>query len=232
MSYSQWANFVYYRLGDIAMYGSINYQALQPNINEVPTGLAPNWQVLPAPVGAGVSSLETLTGALTLSSSTASFNPSGNNIDVVITYPAQVPPQYSVYIEDIPNSFTGPLAPPAVVQVLAAPYTWNVDSDAIITLFYNAEATMATTGGNDLLIFNYTVSNSSGVLSSSIADARVYVDTQNKPTGVSLALPSKPFNLAGAPDTMTITISAFSAITGDTYTINSESVGATITRIV
>jgi hypothetical protein len=40
--------------------------------------------------GAGVSSLETLTGEITLSSSTATFTPSGQNIDVVITYP--VPP--------------------------------------------------------------------------------------------------------------------------------------------
>jgi hypothetical protein len=49
MSYSQWADFVYYNVGDIAIYQTIAYEALQANINAVPTGLAPNWQVLPAP---------------------------------------------------------------------------------------------------------------------------------------------------------------------------------------
>jgi len=93
MSYSQWADFVYYRLGDIAMYGSITYQALQPNINVVPTGLAPDWQVLPAPAGAGVSSLETLTGAITLSCSSGTYTTAGNDIALAINFPVPPPLQ-------------------------------------------------------------------------------------------------------------------------------------------
>jgi hypothetical protein len=88
MSYSQWANFVYYKLGDIANFGSITYQALQPNINVVPTGLAPNWQVLPAPAGAGVSSLSTLTGAITQSCSSGTYTTAGNDIALTLAFPA------------------------------------------------------------------------------------------------------------------------------------------------
>lgn len=87
MSYSQWADFVYYKLGDIATFGSITYQALQPNINVVPTGLAPDWQVLPSG-GAGVSSLETLTGAITLSCSSGTYTTAGNDIALSIAFPA------------------------------------------------------------------------------------------------------------------------------------------------
>lgn len=47
MSYSQWADFVYYNVGDIANYGSVAYQALLSNRNVLPTTLAPNWQVFP-----------------------------------------------------------------------------------------------------------------------------------------------------------------------------------------
>lgn len=87
MSYSQWSNFVYYRLGDIAMLGSITYQALQANINVSPSLLAPNWQVLPAPAGAGVSSLSTLTGAITQSCSTGTYTTAGNDIQLAIAFP-------------------------------------------------------------------------------------------------------------------------------------------------
>ena len=88
MSYSQWSNFVYYKLGDIAMLGSTIYQALQANINEIPSGLAPNWQVLPAPAGAGVSSLSTLTGAITQSCSGGTYTTAGNDIALTIAFPA------------------------------------------------------------------------------------------------------------------------------------------------
>jgi len=92
MSYSEWADFVYYDIGGIASYNGIVYQALLANRNIVPTTLAPNWQVLPSGGGAGVSSLETLTGAITLSSPTATFTTSGNDIALTITYPtAPVP---------------------------------------------------------------------------------------------------------------------------------------------
>ena len=94
MSYSQWANFVYYKTGDIATYGSINYQALLANVNVVPTGLAPNWQVLPAPSGAGVSSLSTLTGAITQSCSSGTYTTAGNDIALTIAFP--VPPLTSI----------------------------------------------------------------------------------------------------------------------------------------
>lgn len=65
MSYSEWADFVYYDVGNIASYNGIVYQALLANRNVVPTGLAPNWQLLPSGV-AGVSSLSALTGAITI----------------------------------------------------------------------------------------------------------------------------------------------------------------------
>jgi len=91
MSYSEWADFVYYDIGGIASYNGIVYQALQANRNVVPTTLAPNWQVLPSGGGAGVSSLETLTGAITLSSPTATFTTAGNDIALTITYPTAVP---------------------------------------------------------------------------------------------------------------------------------------------
>jgi len=104
MSYSQWADFVYYRLGDIAMYGSINYQALQPNINEVPTGLAPNWQVLPAPVGAGVSSLSTLTGAITQSCSSGTYATVGNDIALTIAFPVPPPAPTTSYASFFSNT--------------------------------------------------------------------------------------------------------------------------------
>ena len=70
------------------MLGATTYQALQPNINVAPTGLAPDWQVLPAPAGAGVSSLETLTGALTLSCSSGTYTTAGNDIALAIAFPA------------------------------------------------------------------------------------------------------------------------------------------------
>ena len=85
MSYATWANFVYYNTGNIVSYQTINYSALQANVNEVPTGLAPNWQVLPSPSGAGVSSLVAGTGALTMSlvnGGTVSLN--GNDIELDI----------------------------------------------------------------------------------------------------------------------------------------------------
>lgn len=94
MSYSEWANFVYYKTGDIATYNTTAYQALQANVNVVPTTLAPNWQVLPAPAGAGVSSLSTLTGAITQSCSTGTYTTAGNDIQLAIAFPA--PPISSV----------------------------------------------------------------------------------------------------------------------------------------
>ena len=53
MSYSTWADFVYYKTNDVAEYNSIAYQALQPNKNVVPTGLAPNWALVPTGGGGG-----------------------------------------------------------------------------------------------------------------------------------------------------------------------------------
>jgi hypothetical protein len=69
------------------MLGSTTYQALQPNINVSPSLLAPNWQVLPAPAGAGVSSLSTLTGAITQSCSAGTYTTAGNDIALTIAFP-------------------------------------------------------------------------------------------------------------------------------------------------
>ena len=91
MSYSTWANFVYYNTGNIVSYQTINYSALQANINEVPTGLAPNWQVLPAPSGAGVSSLVGGTGALTMSLvNGGTIALAGNDVQLDIPVPVVV----------------------------------------------------------------------------------------------------------------------------------------------
>jgi len=90
MSYSVWANFVYYQTGGIASYGGNVYEALQPNINVLPTTLAPNWQVLPGSSG-GVSSLEGLVGAVTQSVvSGGSYANVGNDIQLTITPPVSV----------------------------------------------------------------------------------------------------------------------------------------------
>ena len=70
------------------MLGSTTYQALQANINVSPSLLAPNWQVLPAPAGAGVSSLSTLTGAITQSCSAGTYANVGNDIQLTIAFPA------------------------------------------------------------------------------------------------------------------------------------------------
>jgi hypothetical protein len=91
MAYSQWADFVNYRVGDIAVYQTIAYSALQNNTNIIPTTLAPNWVVLPAPVGAGVSSLVGGTGALTMSIPTGgSVALVGNDVALSISYPTPI----------------------------------------------------------------------------------------------------------------------------------------------
>jgi hypothetical protein len=100
MSYSEWANFVYYDVGGIASYNGIVYQALLANVNVIPTSsLGVDWQLLPAPAGAGVSSLETLTGAITLSCSSGTYANVGNDIGLTIAFP--VPPLTAI------NGLTG-----------------------------------------------------------------------------------------------------------------------------
>jgi hypothetical protein len=49
MSYSQWANFVNYEIGDRVSYLGLSYLALQPSLNVLPTTLAPRWQVIVNP---------------------------------------------------------------------------------------------------------------------------------------------------------------------------------------
>ena len=121
MSYSEWADFVYYDVGNIASYNGIVYQALLANRNVVPTTLAPNWQLLPAPAGAGVSSLETLTGAITLSSPTATFTTAGNDIAMTIAYP---------------------VAPVDSVNGLLGALTINADANTTLAINTNAPNTI------------------------------------------------------------------------------------------
>ena len=106
MAYSQWADFVNYRVGDIAVYGTTNYEALQANTNVIPSSLAPNWQVLPAPVGAGVSSLVGGTGALTMSIPTGGSVALVGN-DVALSIPS--PQVYqATYYKTTVQSLTSP----------------------------------------------------------------------------------------------------------------------------
>lgn len=85
MSYSEWSNFAYYKVGDIATYNTIAYQALQPNQNVPPLPANPSWQVLPSGGGAGVSSLSGLTGVITQSVvSGGSYANVGNDIQLTL----------------------------------------------------------------------------------------------------------------------------------------------------
>jgi hypothetical protein len=108
MAYSQWADFVNYRVGDIAVYGTTNYEALQANTNVIPSSLAPNWQVLPAPVGAGVSSLVGGTGALTMSIPTGgTVALVGNDVALSIAYPTNTVYQATYYKTTAQNLTSG-----------------------------------------------------------------------------------------------------------------------------
>jgi len=108
MAYSQWTNFVNYRVGDIAVYGTTNYEALQANTNVIPSTLAPNWQVLPAPVGAGVSSLVGGTGALTMSIPTGgTVALVGNDVALSIAYPINAVYQATYYKTTVQNLTSG-----------------------------------------------------------------------------------------------------------------------------
>jgi len=86
MSYSVWASFVNYLVGDIASYNGVIYEALQVNTNVLPTTLAPNWQVLPGSSG-GVTSLEGLAGAVTLSVVGGGGTYANVGNDVQLTFP-------------------------------------------------------------------------------------------------------------------------------------------------
>ena len=97
MSYSVWSNFAYYNVGDIVSYESINYSAVSPNVDRIPP-VSLEWIVLPAPSGAGVSSLVAGTGALTMSVLSGAVNLVGNDIQLSIAYPTAV---------DSLNSLTG-----------------------------------------------------------------------------------------------------------------------------
>ena len=108
MAYSQWADFVNYRVGDIAVYQTIAYSALQDNTNVIPSTLAPNWQVLPAPVGAGVSSLVGGTGALTMSIPTGgTVALVGNDVALSIAYPINAVYQATYYKTTVQNLTSG-----------------------------------------------------------------------------------------------------------------------------
>ena len=173
MSYSEWADFVYYDIGGIASYNGIVYQALQANRNVVPTTLAPNWQLLPAPVGAGVSSLETLTGAITLSSPTATFTTAGNNIALTITYP--VPPTPQVYQATYYKSVQQNLISPNTDITFDELGSWNNDGGYITHTNGTADFTVVEAGLYQLE-FNISVA----------ANGATWNNTSNKAVAIDI----------------------------------------------
>jgi len=106
MSYAQWSSFAYYNVGDIVGYQAINYQALLANRNVVPTGLAPNWQLLTTPTPSAVNSLNTLTGPVVLASTNALFtpNPGTGVLDMVINFPVSPSGIYTELVGGSPTA--------------------------------------------------------------------------------------------------------------------------------
>jgi hypothetical protein len=108
MSYSTWADFVYYQVGGIAEYNTIAYQALTANRDVIPTSsIGTDWSVLPSGGGGGVSSLVGGTGALTMSSGEATFTLAGNDIQMAIAFPIYQL-QYGTFLADTTNNISGP----------------------------------------------------------------------------------------------------------------------------
>ena len=93
MSAASWNSFTYYRTGDIVEYLGIEYRCVLPNIDVVPTALAPDWAYVNPPAPQQVNTLNNIFGYLTLTSSQATFTPNDvtNTIDMAITnYPTNV----------------------------------------------------------------------------------------------------------------------------------------------
>ena len=155
MSYSAWADFVYYNAGDIATYNTIAYQALQANINVIPTSLAPNWQVLPSGGGTGVSSLVGGTGALTMYSPDATFTLNGNQIDMAITFPPPIV-QYPSFISDAIPDQTIELNTTTynAFKTVNLSYVWLIDKkQGQVEVFFNTLA--ENLSNNDVIIYFY-----------------------------------------------------------------------------
>lgn len=226
MSYSEWANFVYYKTGDIATYNTTPYQALQPNVDVVPTGLAPNWVVLPSGGGGGVSSLSGGTGALTQSCLNGTYSLVGNNIELAIAYPVVppvVPQEFPYYGIGATSSFA--VSAGGTEQIIGnvkTTYTMSVNRPkCLYQVYYYANGTMDTTGGNDLFLVGGTLSLASGnpLVYSLVSKSSIYVDNINKPTGFDSVVIFE-VDLAAGSDTILCDITGQSTLTSDAYTIN------------
>ena len=221
MSYSEWADFIFFITGDTAMYLNDTYVALQPNIGVVPTSLAPNWVIVPPPSGSGVSSLQTLTGNLTLVSKNMTITTiGGTNIDLDVNFPPATSVQYPYYSTG--NAVTKPILAGGTqqgFQTFTLPYTFGINSPrTLIQIYFFGSVVMTTTGGNDLLIISGNVlDSSSNVLASApVSPFSVYVDSLNKPTGCDGILIFEVALLASS-DVLTINLEAKSSIASDAY---------------
>lgn len=133
-----------------------------------------------------------------------------------------------------PSGSVGPvnLTAQQAIQVLNWSPTALYAGSYLLQVYVSMEGVMTTSGGNDLLqLTTITEINSSGVAQVSSQNARVYVDTLNKPFGVSSCIITTPVSLIVGANTLDIKITAQSMITGDDYTFNVDCAYAVLTRI-
>lgn len=189
------------------------------NINITPA-LPPSTQltisaILPAP--SGVQSV--VAGANVAVDNTDPLNPV-----VSAVYPVPDIPQYPAV-----SNLAGPtgsitlngLGTSQLLTKAKLTYTWNVDRPALVQVFYNAQATMTTTGGHDLLSVSGTMELATApavIISTSQCPNYTYVRTQNEVVGFSGVLNFFIPILAGVPDTLDISINVQALLTNDDYT--------------
>jgi hypothetical protein len=152
MSYAQWSSFAYYNVSDIVGYNAVNYQALQANINVVPSTLAPNWQLLTTPTPSAVDSLNTLTGNVVLSSADATFTPNSGTgvLDMAIAFPtpAAVNSLNTLQGNVVLTSADATFTPDPLTDTIDMAITFPTPPAAVNSLNTLTGALSLTNGGN------------------------------------------------------------------------------------